>query len=84
MDISFYKYPIYPWLGVDSFNSLPNKKILDWSKFKVFADNKIIMTQKFKFVKEVELRRVEILYLGTRGCITRGYSGIRCYYVPLS
>ena len=33
-----------------SFNSLPNNKILDWSKFKAFADDKINMTEKFKFV----------------------------------
>ena len=35
--------------------SLPNDKILDWLKFKAFADNKIILTQKLKFV----LARVE-------------------------
>ena len=32
------------------FNSLPNDKILDLSKFKAFADGKIILTQKLKFV----------------------------------
>ena len=37
------------------FKSLPNDKILDWSKFKAFADDKIIVTQKLKFV----LGRVE-------------------------
>ena len=31
-------------------NSLPNDKILDYSKLKAFADNKIIATQKMKFV----------------------------------
>ena len=31
-------------------NSLPNDKILDQSKFKVFADDKIILTKKLKFV----------------------------------
>ena len=36
-------------------NSLPNDKILDKSKFKAFADDKIILTQKLKFV----LGRVE-------------------------
>ena len=30
------------------FQSLPNNKILDLSKLKVFADNKINMTQKLK------------------------------------
>ena len=32
------------------FNSLPNDNILDQSKFKAFADNKINMTEKLKFV----------------------------------
>ena len=36
------------------FNSLPND-ILDWSKFKALADDKIIVTQNLKFV----LRKVE-------------------------
>ena len=31
------------------FNSLPNDKILDSSKSKAFADDKINMTRKFKF-----------------------------------
>ena len=31
-------------------NSLPNNKILDQSKLKGFADNKINMAQKLKFV----------------------------------
>ena len=38
-----------------AFNSLPNDKILDRSKFKTFADNKIHVTENFKFV----LGRVE-------------------------
>ena len=36
-------------------SSLPNDKILDQSKFKAFADDKIKVTQKLKFV----LRRTE-------------------------
>ena len=36
-------------------NSLPNNKILDWSKLEAFADEKINMTEKSKSV----LRRVE-------------------------
>ena len=32
------------------FNSLPNDKILDLSEFKAFANDKIILTQKLKFV----------------------------------
>ena len=31
-------------------NSLPNKKVLDWSKCKAFADDKMNVTIKFKFV----------------------------------
>ena len=30
------------------FNSLPNDKILDWSKLKAFADDKINVNQKLK------------------------------------
>ena len=37
------------------FYSLPNIKILDFSKLKAFADDKINVTQKLKFV----FRRVE-------------------------
>ena len=32
-----------------SFNPLPDDKILDWSKLKAFADNKIGVTFKQKF-----------------------------------
>ena len=31
-------------------NSLPKGKILDWSKLKAFANDKINVTEKFKFV----------------------------------
>ena len=37
------------------FNSLPNNQLLDWFKLKAFADNKIYITEKLKFV----LRKVE-------------------------
>ena len=33
-------------------NSLANDNILDWSKLKAFADDKINMTYKLKFVSE--------------------------------
>ena len=36
-------------------NSIPNDKILDWSKLKVFADDKISVNEKLKF----GLERVE-------------------------
>ena len=32
------------------FHSLPNDKILDWFKLKAFADDKINVTEKLKFV----------------------------------
>ena len=43
--------------GVELFNRVPNDNILDQSEFKAFADDKIILTQKSKFV----LGRVEKL-----------------------
>ena len=43
------------WLVVLGFNSLPNNRILDWSKFEALADDKINVTEKLKFV----LGRVE-------------------------
>ena len=33
-----------------AFNSLPSDEFLDWSKLKVFADDKINVTEKWKFV----------------------------------
>ena len=38
------------WEWVNPLNSLPNDKILNQSKLKGFADNKINVTQKLKFV----------------------------------
>ena len=50
-----YEYKEYnPITGTD-FNSLPHNKILDWSKLKAFADDKLNATEKLKFV----LGRVE-------------------------
>ena len=43
--------------GFICINSLPDDKILDWSKLKAIADDKINVTQKLKFV----LRREENL-----------------------
>ena len=34
------------------FNSLPIDRIVDWSKFKAFADDKINGTEKFKLCWE--------------------------------
>ena len=39
------------WFYYD-FTSLPNNKIMDWSKLKAFADNKLNATVKLKFVLE--------------------------------
>ena len=41
-----------PWeKGFSEYlNALPNDKILDWSKLKAFADDKINVTKKSKFV----------------------------------
>ena len=33
-----------------SFNSIPNDKFFDWSKFKALADDKVNVTEKLKFV----------------------------------
>ena len=38
-----------PWFVI-GVNWLPNDKILNWSKLKAFADHKINVTEKFKFV----------------------------------
>ena len=48
------EFSLMQLLGI-VFNPLPNNKILDLSKFNAFADDKIILTHKLKFV----LRRVE-------------------------
>ena len=37
------------WISAN-INSLPKGKILNWSKLKAFADNKINATEKLKFV----------------------------------
>ena len=56
--------PFYPFISNPDFcwplfaNFLLNDKILDESKFIAFADDKIIFTQKLKFVME----RVETLW----------------------
>ena len=36
-------------VSYSTVNSLPNDKILDWSKFKAFADEKINVNEKLKF-----------------------------------
>ena len=40
------------WLSTPYPNTLPNDKILNRSNLKVFADNKINVTEKLKFVSE--------------------------------
>ena len=46
---------LYHTILIPGLNSLPNDKILNWSKLKAFADDKINVTVKLKFV----LGRVE-------------------------
>ena len=45
---------MYDWtilqLSEITFNSLPNDKVLDWSKLKAFADDKLNVTKELKFV----------------------------------
>ena len=45
---------VYLHYQANIFNSLPNDKILDWSKLKAHADDKLHVTQNLDFV----LRRV--------------------------
>ena len=52
------------------FNSLPSDKILDWSKFKVFADNKIGVNEKLK----CGLGRVENIVEKKRKCWLPAFS----------
>ena len=51
-------------------NSLPNDKIIDWSKFKAFADDKLITTQKLKDVHG----RVENIVGKSRKCWVPAFS----------
>ena len=41
--------PLLPKNG-SLINALPDGKILNWSKFKAFADDKINVTEKMNFV----------------------------------
>ena len=41
-------------LNSPGIKSLPNKKILDWSKFKAVEDDKINVTENFLFVPRTE------------------------------
>ena len=52
MDNLLVGFYVFGFKSIDNllfFNPLPNDKILDLSKFKAFADDKIIVTQKSKF-----------------------------------
>ena len=51
-------------------NSLPNDKILDWSKLQAFADNKINVNEKLKIV----LGRVETLWEKEKMLVTSIFS----------
>ena len=47
-----YYYPVLCLLSDDpaGLNSLPNDKILDWSKLEAFADDKLNAIEKLKYV----------------------------------
>ena len=47
--VGFYVFGFKSTDNLLFFNPLPNDKILDLSKFKAFADDKVIVTQKSKF-----------------------------------
>ena len=55
MLIQLYLFVNFKFLQKVLLNSLPHNKILDWSKLKAFADDKLNATEKLKFV----LGRVE-------------------------
>ena len=54
----------------DSFNSLPNDKILDWSKLKAFADDKINVANMMIFVFD----RVKTLWEKEKMLVTSIFS----------
>ena len=45
-------YPRKALFPLPLFNSLPNKKLLDWSKFEGFVNDKINVNEKLKFILE--------------------------------
>ena len=47
--VTFYRKKMMMSVSYSTVNSLPNDKILDWSKFKAFADEKINVNEKLKF-----------------------------------
>ena len=53
--IKFFPTLFFAHTNSRGINALPNDKILDWSKLKAFADDKINVTEKVKIV----LARVE-------------------------
>ena len=42
-------YRSLAYFNINTIISLPNNKILDWCKLKVFADDKINVNEKLKF-----------------------------------
>ena len=61
------------WEGV---NSLPNDKILNQSKLKTFADNKIGVSEKLKFdlgrVENIVVTGVSYRVIRSRDCVVKG------------
>ena len=60
IDVPFQKFAKLGQRSISHlmFNSIQNNEILDWSKFKAFADDKINATKKLKFI----LQRQKILW----------------------
>ena len=53
MSLHKNSHKLMSWLGIFSdANSFPNDKLLDWSKLKVLADDKMNVNQKQKFFFE--------------------------------
>ena len=69
-----------PTLHNLSFNSISNNKVLDWSKLKAHADDKINVTEKLKFA----LGRVEnIVRNGENAGYQHFFLFLQCFQRPL-
>ena len=66
-------------LKTEPFNSLPNNKFLDWSRLKAFADDKINVTKKLKFV----FTKIEIIEgKGENACYQHFLFFPQCFLKP--
>ena len=55
------------------FNPLPDKRVLDWSKLKAFADDKIIVTSYQTFFLEWEKMMVSSIFSPFSTMFSRGF-----------